>query len=514
MFPKETRLPEYYNGKLIIYDWIRGWIKAVTMQPNGDFDKMEPFFGSIKLNNLIDMEVGPDGKLYLLEYGTGWFTKNPDAGLSRIDFNGGNRPPVINSINVDKTSGVLPFTIKATTTVKDLENDKISYLWNLGSGVTKETTSPELEYTFTTAGDYPISVEAKDDKGASAKSSTIYVYAGNEAPKVAINITGGNKSFYMPGAPVKYDVQVTDSHDTSKIDQANLFVSVDYVDGYDKAASSMGHQQGQANIGGRSLVFSLDCKSCHKEEEKSIGPAFIQVAQKYNKQPGAMSELTQKIIKGGSGVWGDVAMAAHPTLAESDVHQMVNWILSLANPASTKKSLPASGSIMPPATQKPGTVMVMSATYTDKGGNNIKVLTGSNSIALRSNTITFDGTEKVKEFNPFKYNGSNVMIFPAVEGWIAVDSVDLTEVNSLSLSAGWQTPPTKPLDFEIHLDVAEGKLIGAGNIPVTPKGQQFGLANIKLEPVTDGNFHTIYIVYKPTQAATGGITSVTFNSKQ
>jgi glucose/arabinose dehydrogenase len=67
MFPKETRLPDYYNGKLIIYEWIRGWIKAVTMLPNGDFDKMEPFFPGIKVNSLIDMEAGPDGKLYLLE---------------------------------------------------------------------------------------------------------------------------------------------------------------------------------------------------------------------------------------------------------------------------------------------------------------------------------------------------------------------------------------------------------------------------------------------------------------
>ena len=48
MFPKETRFPDYYNGKLFIYDWIRGWIKAVTMLPNGDFDKMEPFMEHIK----------------------------------------------------------------------------------------------------------------------------------------------------------------------------------------------------------------------------------------------------------------------------------------------------------------------------------------------------------------------------------------------------------------------------------------------------------------------------------
>jgi hypothetical protein len=47
---------------------------------------MEPFAGSIKTNYMIDLEVGPDGRLYGLEYGTGWYTKNPDAGLFRIDY--------------------------------------------------------------------------------------------------------------------------------------------------------------------------------------------------------------------------------------------------------------------------------------------------------------------------------------------------------------------------------------------------------------------------------------------
>ncbi len=85
MYPEATRLPDYYNGKVIIYDWMRRWMKAVTLQPNGDFDKMEPFMESIKTNYAIDVEVGPDGRIYLLEYGTGWFTQNPDAGLARID---------------------------------------------------------------------------------------------------------------------------------------------------------------------------------------------------------------------------------------------------------------------------------------------------------------------------------------------------------------------------------------------------------------------------------------------
>ncbi len=86
LYPAETRMPDYYNGKLFIYEWMRNWIMAVTLKPNGDFLKMEPFMAKTKFAAPIDMELGPDGKLYILEYGTGWFHKNKDSGLSRIDF--------------------------------------------------------------------------------------------------------------------------------------------------------------------------------------------------------------------------------------------------------------------------------------------------------------------------------------------------------------------------------------------------------------------------------------------
>jgi glucose/arabinose dehydrogenase len=86
MYPAETRLPEYYNGKLFIYEWMRNFIKVVTLRPNGNFYKMEPFMEKTKFAAPVDMELGPDGKLYILEYGTGWFSQNKDSGLSRIDF--------------------------------------------------------------------------------------------------------------------------------------------------------------------------------------------------------------------------------------------------------------------------------------------------------------------------------------------------------------------------------------------------------------------------------------------
>jgi glucose/arabinose dehydrogenase len=77
-------LPRYYDGKLFIYEFMRSWIKAVTLTPEGDYEAMEPFMEGTTFASPIDMELGPDGALYLLEYGTGWFRENPDAALSRL----------------------------------------------------------------------------------------------------------------------------------------------------------------------------------------------------------------------------------------------------------------------------------------------------------------------------------------------------------------------------------------------------------------------------------------------
>lgn len=105
---------------------------AVSLFPNGEFNKMEPFADQIQVNNLIDMEVGPDGRVYLLEYGSGWFSKNDDSALSYIEYNGGNRPPVIESFIVDKTTGKLPLTITAKVEARDREDDAMTYVWDLG----------------------------------------------------------------------------------------------------------------------------------------------------------------------------------------------------------------------------------------------------------------------------------------------------------------------------------------------------------------------------------------------
>ncbi len=516
IYKGENALPAYYDGKVIIYEWMRGWMKAVSLFPNGEFNKMEPFAEEIKLNNLIDMEVAPDGRIYLLEYGSGWFSKNDNSGLSFIQYNGGNRPPLIDGIIVDKTSGKLPLSITAKVEARDREKDKISYVWNLGNGETKETQEPEISYTYNDAGEYLISVEVKDDKNASAKSEIVSVVAGNSRPEVAIELAGGNSSFFMPGVPVNYQVSVSDA-DGTPVDEQNIFVSVDYLEGMDKVSMSLGHQEVSASVTGKALTLAMDCKTCHKENEKSIGPSYLEVAQKYKGTKDALSYLQGKIVTGGNGVWGEVTMPAHPTITKDESRQMALYIQSLVDTGSKKKSLPASGTILPEPTQ--GTnVMVLTASYTDNGEGNAKPLTGVKSVALQSSTVSFSEGTKSQGFQPITFNGMNLLIVPKEEGWFVLNDIDLKNVKSANLIAVWQSAPKIGLDFEMRLNTIDGKLIGKGSMPVPKAGQQSGIVNVVLDTPVDTKVDTIYFVYKPKSGTEGdgnfvALSNVMFSNK-
>ncbi len=521
MYPDSTRYPDYYNGKSFIYEWIRGWIKVVTMKPNGDFDAMEPFMQNTKFNNPSDMEIGPDGRLYVLEYGSGWFAKNDDAGLARLDFNGGNRPPAVRSVHVDKTSGDLPLEITATVDAKDPDNDPVSYIWHIGNQLQKETTEPRLQYTLSKVGDYPISVQVIDDKKAASTSNAVDVYAGNAAPTVQINIEG-NKSFYFPGTVVKYNVDIRDKDDTST-DLNNLVVSADYSDQLDKAAAPEGDQALNQQLVGKNLMLSLDCKGCHKVDVKSVGPAFIEVSKRYQKNPKATATLAEKIINGGSGNWGKVQMAAHPNLKESDAKQIVSWILSLANESEKVKSLPQSGSVnatMNKPVQVHGVLNIYAA-YTDKGGPGIKPLMGSSSVSLRNSNMTFTDVNKMDGFSKATYGGRTFLLIPGKTGWFRIDSIDLSGITKASLGMGWQAPPIGAYSFEMHLDSPTGQKIGeftfGGKKGAAAENAkpEFTTLSTSISPVTDGKMHNVYIVSNPTDSVKGtaALASLQFSLK-
>ncbi|MGV3505314.1 MAG: c-type cytochrome [Adhaeribacter sp.] len=95
------------------------------------------------------------------------------------------------------------------------------------------------------------------------------------------------------------------------------------------------YQAGGA-LKGKALMDKSDCNACHSVDNKIVGPSFKEIAKKYKGDKTAVTKLSDKIIKGGAGAWGEIPMAPHPQISTADAGEMVKYILSLA-PATPAK---------------------------------------------------------------------------------------------------------------------------------------------------------------------------------
>ncbi len=135
------------------------------------------------------------------------------------------------------------------------------------------------------------------------------------------------------------------------------------------------------------LMSKSDCKVCHQPNTKSVGPSFADVSNKYKGQTGALEKLVKKVREGGSGVWGEVAMAAHPALPVADAEVIVKYILNSTD--KTLSTLPVKGDYtpeIPKGDNGKGSVIIRAA-FTDRavtGAKTIPAQTSEEMIVLRS----------------------------------------------------------------------------------------------------------------------------------
>src|SRR5690606_12657807 len=162
--------PDYYDGKLLIYEWMRGWIMAVTMDAVRHYVEMEQFMPSHKFSNPMDVAFGPDGDLYMLEYGTGWFHQNPNARLVRIEYNGGNRKPVV-QMAASKPKGATPLAVDFSSAgTKDYDRDELTFSWDItatGGKTLDRLEGPNPSFVFENPGIYSVMLTVKDAQGGS-----------------------------------------------------------------------------------------------------------------------------------------------------------------------------------------------------------------------------------------------------------------------------------------------------------------------------------------------------------
>lgn len=498
--------PAYLDKKLIIYDWIRNWMRVVTMDDQGKITDIEPFLDNIKFNNAIDMEFGKDGKLYVLEYGTTWFAKNMDARLDVIEFNKGNRVPTV-ALSVDKTKGAAPLTVKFTgDQSSDPDGDAITYELEL-NGEKKKSDNGNFDYTFNEPGIYRPKLVVTDKSGASS-SSELTILVGNSEPVVDLTVSG-NTEFFVPGGQAQYSVKVTDKEDGSLdkgIAPEKVLVTFDYLEqGYDMTRIAAGHQR--AEHPGKIMIAESDCKACHQMDQKSAGPSYKMIAAKYEKDEKAVDILSDKILKGGSGVWGETAMAAHPQLTKEQTTAMVEYIISLAK-VETKKSLPVNGTVKFDKTKMQGPVpkgaYLLTAIYEDNGANSIPSLSADKTVVLSAPVV--DGSYFDELNGPTRFaipNGGTALMGIKNGHSAATRAIDLTGFGKMNLAVVLVKGSSKGGSIDVYLDSKDGKKLGSISTvgaPTMPVADGYDLAMSSFKYAGVEGKHKLVLVFSNADA--------------
>nr|WP_239160435.1 ThuA domain-containing protein [Virgisporangium ochraceum] len=204
--------PAYYDGKAMFGEWNQN--KMYTFQVGADGTSL------VDINQLLtgmtflrpmDFEFGPDGAMYMIEWGTGFGGNNADSGVYRIDYVAGERAPIAEATGTPD-SGQAPLEVQFSSAgSRDPDGGQLTYAWTFGDGGT--STEPNPVHTYTAAGNYTAQLTVTNPAGRTAVAN-VPITVGNTAPTVVVEFppAGG---FYDWGDQVAYTVRVTDPEDPS-----------------------------------------------------------------------------------------------------------------------------------------------------------------------------------------------------------------------------------------------------------------------------------------------------------
>lgn len=505
-----TKFPAAFDGTLFIYEWSRHWIKAVHLDSDAKVSRIDPFLPSYNFVRPIDMEFGPDGSLYVIEYGETWGV-NQDARLIRIDYIRGNRAPVAVAA-AENNLGKPPLAVKLSSqgTVDKDARDELKYEWRVtkaaDTNATPKVVSREANPTVTFAerGIYNVELVVTDPHGASGAAS-VPVLVGNDRPAISF-VQPQVGDFFDPGQPIKYKLYVKDAEDgTSDFDEAeakdipafdssavdrvslNAVYSADPLPASDGAAPSAA--QGPPGL---RLMKRSDCFNCHAVDAKRVGPPLLEVANKYRGQAGALEASIQRVLKGSTGVWGKIPMIPHAQHTTEEVREMVSWVYNL-QPSGALQVFPGFVGEVPVAKDigSKGGHYRLEATYVDRGADEIPALSASAVMYLRPRLIEAETADEIHgpqilaagNAGGGKFIGAiNSGHFLRLNG-ITFDQVAKITVRVTSAGAGGAV--------ELRLDKPDGELLGTADVEVNGSWDKWYERTVTI-PATKGR-HDLFV---------------------
>ncbi|GAB3908823.1 hypothetical protein GCM10028803_45210 [Larkinella knui] len=478
--PSPIKFPAYFDRKLFLGEWMRNWIKTVSFDDQKNLKAIESFMPSASFRKPIAMKFGPDGALYLIEFGALW-GGNSDSRLVRIEYMAGNRPPIA-KLETTAEAGAVPLSVQfsAKNSLDYDKDDQLVYRWFI-NGKPLGLTTTDVAYTFRKPGNYRVKLEVSDRAGLRSATETV-VSVGNTPPKVAIELAEPGR-FY--DSAVSYRVKVDDKEDGS-VNPADINVRLTYLPTRKTVSLSENGELNLPNQRGYTWIEENDCKACHALNDQSVGPSFRAIAAKYQPQksePALVEQLSRKILKGGSGVWGQANMSAHPQLSHEVTSEMVRYILSLSD-EKTEKKLPAQGKFATDPAAR-GTY-ILTARYTDKGTKVARPLTRQAMIALRPSVLT------AQDFDDhYELQRQDILFDVHKAAWVMMRQLDLTGIHAIDFTLATETKGTS---IEVRLDSPASELVGELDVPPTGKKKNWVAKTLPIKPVAGE--HDLYIVFK------------------
>jgi hypothetical protein len=178
--------------------------------------------------------------------------------------------------------------------------------------------------------------------------------------------------------------------------------------------------------------------------------------------------LSDKIINGGGGVWGEVAMSAHPQLTIEDASKIVAFILALAQ--EDKAGLETEGEYMVDKETKPGSSLVLRASYADNGNGETPSILSEEVLILKSPQMDGKSVSDGKNYETMVF-GSRTILLAENEAFMEIPDIDLTGVGSIKIS-GTLIGANTHCDLKVEIDgqevgVGSFKKLGPGTRPET-----------------------------------------------
>ena len=324
---KYNLLEKSDDATLLTYDWMRGKIWKVKLGENEQRGAIEPLVDS--LTHPMDLEMGADGSVWLLEYGTEWYF-NRDGRIRLLRPSSGNQPPVV---SIKSNGG------KHSATVSDPDGDSVSVEWWLTEGADERRIGTGLSIEHDGTG-LELRAVATDSKGAVSVARHSLV-PETVAPPLKLELAGNPTGFGF-GESVKYVVKGDAAAD-------RIHVRARYI-------PPTGHDAGGAQLPPdiEKLVVAKQCFACHQLESITVGPPLVRIALKYRDDPNAITHLSDKLKNGGGGVWGSVPMPPQVALSDSEREKIIHAILGLSEGISEIRGAREGTLILPPRPKTAG----------------------------------------------------------------------------------------------------------------------------------------------------------------